>query len=69
MHYGKNKKYNMREFIKILENNGYTLFSTKGDHGKWKKENSTIIILMGGHSINKMLCRRLIKEYDLKIDK
>lgn len=64
----KIKQYNRREFICILKNNGYEYESCKGDHGKFIKANSpTIVIPMAKHSLNKMLCRRLIKENNLKV--
>lgn len=63
----RTKQFNRREFIKILENNGYSFVSCKGDHGKWRKGERIIVIPLGGHSINKMICRRLIKENRLKL--
>lgn len=62
---GKTKNWSTREFTKILSNNGYKYLRGHGDHYIYYNEeiNRKIVI---NKNINKMVCRRLLKEYDLK---
>lgn len=59
---GKTKAYNTREFERILLNNGFEILRTRGSHIIYKRNNETITINEG---INKMVCRRLLKTYNL----
>lgn len=59
---GKTKAYNTREFKRILLNNGFEILRTRGSHIIYKRNNETITINEG---INKMICRRLLKTYNL----
>ena len=55
------------EFKRILENNGYHfLRHAKGDHCIYSNGERTITIKRT--HVNKMIARRLIREYDLKVD-
>ena len=55
------------EFKRILENNGYRfLRHAKGDHCIYSNGERTITIKRT--HVNKMIARRLIREYDLKVD-
>lgn len=56
------KTYNKREFVNILNNNGYTYIRCKGSHFVYKKENETIVV---PKNLNSMIGRRLIKEHNL----
>ena len=57
----KARTYSIIEFKRILENNGYSfLRHAKGDHCIYSNGERTITI--------KMIARRLIREYDLKVE-
>lgn len=58
----KAKTYNRREFERLLIENGYELARCKGSHFVYKKENLTISV---PKKLNKMIGRRLVKEYGL----
>ena len=59
--------YTKRDVHKILKNNGYSLDPTrgKGSHMIYRRGARTISI---GDHYNKMVIKRLIKEYDLVVD-
>ena len=55
------------EFKRILENNGYRfLRHAKGDHCIYSNGERSITIKRS--HVNKMIARRLIREYDLKVE-
>lgn len=56
------KTYNRREFERLLNENGYELARSRGSHFVYKKESITISV---PKNLNKMIGRRLIKEYNL----
>lgn len=58
--------YTPIEFRRVLKNNGYTPVSGrgKGSHTIYKNGNRTISV---GNNYNKMVIRRLIKEYELQV--
>lgn len=63
----KARTYSILEFKKILNANGYTfLRNAKGDHCIYSNGERTITIKRT--AINKMIARRLIREYNLKVD-
>ena len=57
--------YNVREFHKILHNNGFELHHIKGSHAIYRKGKRQLVIPTT--RCNKMIVRRLIKEYELEI--
>lgn len=61
----KKREYTLKEFKKILENNGYTYErSGKGSHIIYT--NGTYHIAISNIRCNRMMAQRLIREYDLK---
>ena len=60
---GKTKSYSTREMVRILMNNGFEYVSCSGDHKKFRRDNDIVIV---NRKISKMICRRLIKTYNLK---
>ena len=63
----KARTYSIIEFKRILENNGYRfLRHAKGDHCIYSNGERTITIKRS--HVNKMIARRLIREYNLKVD-
>ena len=58
------KDYNDREFIMILNNNGYRHIRSRGSHAVYSNGVRTLTINKG---INRMVVRRLVKEYDLEM--
>lgn len=56
------KPYTKKEFEKLLVNNGFSLQRVKGSHFIYKKGTDLISI---PKNLNKMISRRLIKEYHL----
>ena len=62
----KAKQYTIREFEKILKNNGFKKVRSNGSHVIYKNENKTISIVNNqSKGMYKMICRRLIKENGL----
>ena len=57
--------YSSREFRNILSNNGYSLIRTTGSHLIYSNGKSNIVIT--ANNLNAMICRRLIKENELKL--
>ena len=57
------KTYNSREFANVLIKNGYEYLRCKGDHKIYT--NGERKITFNWRSLNKMVARRLIKEYNL----
>lgn len=63
----KARTYSIIEFKRILGNNGYCfLRHAKGDHCIYSIGERTITIKRT--HVNKMIARRLIREYDLKVE-
>lgn len=60
---GKTKSYNKREFHRILLDNGFELVRTRGSHYVFKRGEEELVT---NKDINKIVCRRLIKTYNLK---
>lgn len=61
------RTYNNREVERILLNNGWRVHRQKGSHKTWHNDKGDSLTL-GGVKYNKMVVRRLIKEYGLKVD-
>lgn len=59
---GKTKAFSTQEMVRILLDNGFEYVSCKGDHKKFRKGNEIVVV---NKNINKMVCRRLIKEHEL----
>ena len=51
-----------RDMEKILQANGYKYVGCKGDHFKYKRNNTTIVITK---KMNQMIAKRLIKDHHL----
>lgn len=60
------KQYTRREFVKIIEQSGFTLNRNKGSHTIFTNEYGKHISIP--NSINSCIARRLIKENNLKIE-
>ena len=60
---GKTKEFSSQEFIRILLDNGFEYASCKGDHKKFRRGRESVVV---NKKLNKMVARRIIKEYDLK---
>ena len=60
------KEYSFRDFRLLLIKNGYTLERNSGDHWLYTNGANIISIPDHGKKLNRMLCRRLIKDYKLK---
>ena len=58
------KTYNDREFKNILKKNGYVYLRSKGDHNIYINERTGRKVTIN-KSLNKMVARRIIKEYAL----
>lgn len=58
------KNYNIREFKRILVNNGWVYDHQTGDHEIWYKDGKHISVPL--RNKNPMLFRRLINENELK---
>ena len=58
--------YNERSFHRLMKENGFTFQANrgKGSHKVYTRGSETISI---GDNYNKMVIRRLIKEYGLKV--
>ena len=56
------KTYKFRDFERLLKSNGFMLARTSGDHFIYKRGGETAVI---NTRPNRMICRRLIKEYSL----
>jgi predicted RNA binding protein YcfA (HicA-like mRNA interferase family) len=54
--------YKTRDFISMLNRNGFKRIRTTGDHGIFSDGERSIVITLGGKEINRMVARRLIKE-------
>ena len=59
------KNYSRKEFERILIDNGYKL-TRQGNHSIWQKDGMPNIPIPK-HKLNFMICKRLIKENNLKI--
>ena len=58
-------QWTTREFRQMLEQNGYCLIREKGSHFLYKNAAGNAIVLNKG--INRMVARRLVKKYDLRV--
>ena len=61
---GRSKYFNFWEYKQILKNNGFILVRQSGDHFIFKRGADTIVTTP---KPNKMIVRRMIKTYNLKI--
>lgn len=59
------KEYTYRKFCIILKRNGYYYIRTSGDHNIYSNGKFKISIPNHGKQLNRMVCRRLIKENEL----
>ena len=55
---------NIRQFQKLLRANGYEVVRNSGGHRIWS--NGTRHLSINAEKPNKLVMKRLIKEYDLK---
>ena len=60
---GNKKTYTSREFEILLKQNGYIYERSKGDHNIYTKDGRHISF--PATKMNRMVARRLIKEYNL----
>ena len=60
---GRTKEFSCREFEQILIKNGFKYHHQKGDHRIWKRNSEIIVVTK---KLNRMVARRLLKEYRLK---
>lgn len=60
---GRTKEFSCREFEQILMRNRFKYHHQKGDHRIWKRNSEIIVITK---KLNRMVARRLLKEYRLK---
>lgn len=60
---GRTKEFSCREFEQILMRNGFKYHHQKGDHRIWKRNSEIIVVTK---KLNRMVARRLLKEYRLK---
>ncbi|MCR5453170.1 MAG: type II toxin-antitoxin system HicA family toxin [Lachnospiraceae bacterium] len=60
------KEYSFREFRLLLKNNGYSFERMSGDHYIYTNGVTMISVPDHGKKLNRMVCRRLIKENNLK---
>lgn len=58
-------QWTTREFRQMLAQNGYYLIREKGSHFLYKNERGNTIVVNKG--INRMVARRLVKKYDLRV--
>lgn len=63
MSLGRTKEFSCREFEQILMRNGFKYHHQKGDHRIWKRNSEIIVVTK---KLNRMVARRLLKEYHLK---
>lgn len=61
------KGFSFREFSLLLKANGYAHTRTSGDHVIYSDGTNIISIPHHGKKLNRMVCRRLIKENELKV--
>ena len=68
--YGTEKKtWKAREFAALLKQNGYRLVRSNGDHMIYRNDaGRTISYNIRGHGPNRMVIRRLIREYGLSTE-
>lgn len=59
------KQYTEREFVKILRKNGYVLVRSNGGHNIYENKLTSKHITITANEISAVICRRLIKEYNL----
>ena len=62
------KEYTFRDFRILLRDNGYIFQRQTGDHYIFSNDYNVISVPNHGKKLNKMVCRRLIKENNLKED-
>lgn len=59
----KVKAYTLKEFRRLMRNNGYKEVSCKGSHFKFEKDGCESIVM--NKDPNRMVVRRLVKEHGL----
>jgi len=68
---GRMKGYTYREFLKILNKNGWYRISQTGTHAKFRKEGDTcknsLIIPRRDGEVSRPLVKRTIKELGLEV--
>ena len=60
---GKTKAFSTQEMVRILLDNGFEYVSCKGDHKKFRRGREMVVV---NKDVNKMVCRRILKTYNLK---
>ena len=61
------KTYSGREARRIVKANGWKLSRTKGDHWIYKNDKNDRLLVIPTR-LNRMLWRRLVKEYDIDLE-
>lgn len=61
------KTWTAREFETMLRKNGFEYARCNGDHKIFKRNGRVITINVRGNGLNRMVARRLIKEYALEV--
>lgn len=62
---GQTKQFSSTEFVRILLDNGFVYDRCKGSHKLYRRGNDVVVI--PSRNCNKMLARRIIKTYNLKL--
>lgn len=65
MKLARHRIYNKKEMDRLLRRNGFLLIRKNGDHFIYKKKGVKDNVVITGGENNKMLCKRLIKTYNL----
>lgn len=58
----KQKDFTTRELKRILSDNGFKFIRCKGDHFHYVKDGKRVVV---NNNINRMVCKRIIKENKL----
>ena len=61
------KEYSVREFQRVLSNNGWRIATTNGSHIKYKHEKHSDILTITSKKISQAIARRLIRTYGLTV--
>ena len=59
------KQYTIRDFKRILKDNGYEYVRCKGDHSTYRKDERVLTVNVV--NLKPIVANRLIKEYGLRV--
>lgn len=59
------KDLSAKEFITLLKKNRFVYERTRGDHAIFKRNHEMAVVNTCGRGFNKMIARRLIKQFGL----